>query len=168
MKNAYVKELQAIVRLLVLYISLKYPDLPNEDILTMAYGAKNGIGADEFADKFLTVGEKVYSPLKKEFISRFIEGGEQFPVDKVKSIILHMPYTDFLGTPYWKSIARYVKERDGNRCVRCGSDRRLHVHHLNYQSHGDELHHLDDLICVCKNCHNEIHGDRIHKDTPFD
>jgi hypothetical protein len=123
---------------------------------------------DEFASKFLAVGERVYSPLKREFISRFIDGNEQFPVQAVKSIILHMPYTDFLTTPYWKSIAKYVKERDGNRCVKCGADRRLHVHHLNYQNHGDELHHLDDLICVCRKCHRELHGDRIHKDSSCD
>ena len=168
MKDVFVKELQAIVRLMILDISLKYPELSFEDITTMAYGKKDCIGSDEFAGKFLTIGEKVYSPLKKEFIYRFIENKEQFPVEAVKSIILHMPYTDFLGTPYWKSIAKYVKDRDGNRCVKCGTDRRLHVHHLNYQNHGDELHHLDDLICVCRKCHKEIHGNRTHKDTSKD
>lgn len=168
MRVSYAKELQIIIRLISLKIKLDHPNFPSERLIEIASGCDRKINTDEFARKFLTVGEKVYSPLKKEFISRFIENNEQFPVEAVKSIILHMPYSDFLETPYWKSIAKFVKDRDGNRCVKCGTDRRLHVHHLNYQNHGDEIHHLDDLICVCRKCHNEIHGNRIHKDTPLD
>lgn len=168
MRKGCIEELQIIIRLIALKIKLDHPDFPSDSLLEITSGGRRKVGSDDFARRFLTIGDKVYSPLKKEFISRFIDNKEEFPVEAVKSIILHMPYADFLETPYWKAIAKYVKDRDGNRCVKCGSDRRLHVHHLNYQHHGDELHHLEDLICVCRNCHKEIHGDRTHKDTPDD
>lgn len=168
MEDAFVKELKVIVRLIALKIKLDYPEFPSERLIDIATGGKREIASAEFAEKFLTIGEKVYSPLKKEFISRFIVNKEQFPVDAVKSIILHMPYADFLGTPYWKSIAKYIKDRDGNRCVKCGSDKHLHVHHMNYQNHGDEVHHLDELICVCRECHKEIHENRAHQDPQVD
>lgn len=101
--------------------------------------------------------DAVSSKAKKAFIKRFIEGKEPFYVDGVKNKILELQYSDFLRTPYWKSIAQYIKERDGQRCAMCGSVQSLQVHHLSYDNHGDELHHLEDLICVCSDCHNKLH-----------
>lgn len=123
----------------------------------------NSQDEDMLIDKFLYYNRPVHATLRNEFISRFIAAGEPFPVEEAREIILNMPYDEFLKTPYWKSISKYVKTVSGNRCQKCGSARRLQVHHMNYQHHGDELHHLEDLICLCKDCHLEIHNEkRIH------
>ena len=115
---------------------------------------------------FLATEGKVTSSIKKEFISRFVYGNEQFPVQAAKAIILHMPYEDFLKTPYWKAISDYVKERDSYRCGKCGAQKRLQVHHLSYQHHGDELHNMNELVTLCRKCHKETHEhNRSHK-TP--
>ena len=77
-----------------------------------------------------------------------------------KQIIEHikgMKYNDFLKTPYWKAIAEKVKHRAKNRCQICNGTENLNVHHRSYVHHGEELYHLEDLICVCKNCHKKHH-----------
>lgn len=98
---------------------------------------------------------------KCKFIDLFIYGGQdEFPVEEVKERILHMDYQDFLKTPYWKSIAYFVKAEAGRKCSICGATKTLEVHHLTYDNHGDELHHLDDLVCVCKKCHEGFHNQK--------
>jgi transposase-like protein len=72
--------------------------------------------------------------------------------------IKDMEYHDFLNTPYWKAISEKVKIKAGYKCQLCNSNKNLSVHHRSYINHGDELHNMDDLICICQNCH-QIHHD---------
>lgn len=53
-------------------------------------------------------------------------------------------------------------ERDGHKCVKCGSTERLEVHHIKHRAEGgtDELH---NLVTLCAWCHAEEHkGEPIH------
>ena len=168
MKDEYIKELQAIVRLLVFQISCEYKDVPIFYLFELAYGRKNHFNTEEFASYFLVPGEQVAEEVKSDFIDRFIKNKCSFPVEEVKRLIRQMPYVEFLETTYWKSIALYVKKRDGGKCTKCGSGIGIQVHHLTYEHHGDELHYLDDLVCVCEKCHKEIHENRAHQDLPVD
>lgn len=77
--------------------------------------------------------------------------------EEIKDYICGMNYHDFLMTPYWKAIAEKVKRYHNLRCQLCGSTEGLSVHHATYENHGDELHHLKDLICLCKDCHEKFH-----------
>lgn len=168
MKDEYIKELQAIVRLLVFSLSFNDNDLPVDCLYDIAYG-KEHLGLSEFVRRFLNPGENVSGLKIANFNSRYITGNDTFPVEEVKSLIRKMPYKDFLETTYWRAIAYHVKIRDGKKCTKCGSKNDLHVHHLTYENHGDELHHMDDLVTLCKTCHEGTHNeDRIHKDLPFD
>lgn len=69
-----------------------------------------------------------------------------------------MDYHDFLETPYWKTISEKVKIKANYRCQLCNSNIGLNTHHRCYDNHGDELHHMKDLICVCEECHNNHHN----------
>lgn len=75
----------------------------------------------------------------------------------IKEYILKMDYTDFLCTPYWKAISERVKQKAGYRCQLCNSNNDLNVHHRTYENHGDEISHMDDLICICNECHEKHH-----------
>lgn len=75
----------------------------------------------------------------------------------LKDYICSMDYYDFLKTPYWKAIAEKVKYKANHRCQICNSGENLNVHHRSYENHGDELRHMEDLICICKNCHEKHH-----------
>ena len=77
--------------------------------------------------------------------------------ERIKEYIKGMDYRLFLRTPYWKAIASKVKIKAKNRCMICNSTEHLSVHHRNYDNHGDEIHHLEDLICICQECHNKHH-----------
>lgn len=69
-----------------------------------------------------------------------------------------LSYDQFLLTPYWKRVSAKVRRRAGNRCELCPATRGLHVHHKTYEHHGLEDEHLDDLICLCGNCHALVHS----------
>lgn len=80
------------------------------------------------------------------------------PLD-IANFIKNMSYADFLKTPYWNAIAENVKKKANYRCQMCNSTENLNVHHRSYQNHGNELHHMEDLICLCKECHTKYHFD---------
>lgn len=78
---------------------------------------------------------------------------------KVCQDITKLSYKDFLKTDYWLSVREYILSRDENRCRMCGSESSLVVHHLTYDNHLREHEHPEDLITLCKYCHNEFHED---------
>lgn len=64
-------------------------------------------------------------------------------------------YSKYIRTKKWKTLASLVKEKAGNKCVFCGSEKKLVAHHHNYINLHNETE--DDLICVCNICHYKIH-----------
>ena len=65
-------------------------------------------------------------------------------------------YLKYLKSPIWKELRDTVCERDNQRCTKCDKKGELHVHHLTYERLFDE--ELEDLITLCKLCHEEAHG----------
>ena len=63
-------------------------------------------------------------------------------------------YNEFLKTDEWKQIAQMVKERDGNKCVICGSTENLNAHHIGYD--GDRMDE-NDIVTLCNRCHECLH-----------
>lgn len=114
-----------------------------------------------FIDTFLKSGYDFAEPnayknfrYLRDTINSFDSAGR----DRICKHIRAMKYNDFLDTPYWKAIARYVKYRSGYKCRLCGSTENLNVHHRNYEFHGQELQKWDtELICICKRCHEKHH-----------
>lgn len=51
-----------------------------------------------------------------------------------------------------------VKERDGFKCQRCGSDHHLHAHHIKPKAKfPDRYLELDNGITLCESCHYDEH-----------
>lgn len=72
-------------------------------------------------------------------------------------------YLRKLCSPEWQSVARRVRMRDGHKCVMCGSNINLEVHHTTYYVNGrsivgHEEKYLDKLITLCGKCHAVQHG----------
>ena len=65
-------------------------------------------------------------------------------------------YSKYRRTKKWKTLTSLVKEKAGNKCVFCGSEKKLVAHHHNYINLYNETE--DDLICVCNICHYKIHN----------
>lgn len=72
-------------------------------------------------------------------------------------------YRKFLkDNPYWKKVRRKVLIRDGFSCVICGAKTKLEVHHTSYKINGvtivgNELQHLDWIVLLCEEHHNDQH-----------
>ena len=57
-----------------------------------------------------------------------------------------------------KEIIKYALERDNYKCQKCGSIDNIHVHHIIPATQCNMfIHDLNNLICLCKDCHDKIH-----------
>lgn len=61
--------------------------------------------------------------------------------------------------PY-KRWAKAVKDRDGWACRECGSEDRLHAHHIKrWCDYPDLRYEIDNGLTLCHPCHEAAHGD---------
>ena len=160
----------ALVRIKALQLALG-DKKKAEEILQWAYAepsegngpedAETDVGdaTDTFIAKYLRVQEKTPRSEVRAFMGRYVKRhDESLDYGRISDRIGEMEYQDFLKTTYWRGVALAVKERDGKKCAVCGAEKDLSTHHLHYLNHGDELHHLEDLQCVCQSCHDKLHG----------
>ena len=67
-----------------------------------------------------------------------------------------LPYSEYLKTQHWKSIRKYKYKAADYHCQKCRCvNKKLHVHHLTYESRGNES--MNDLIVLCADCHKKEH-----------
>lgn len=63
---------------------------------------------------------------------------------------------------YFDGNYRARIERDGNKCVRCDSKNKLHVHHIDYSGYGlksgEANNDISNLITLCDRCHSQLHA----------
>ena len=70
-----------------------------------------------------------------------------------------MKYEDFLQTDYWKMVSEQARINAHYKCQLCGcKDKKLNVHHNTYEHRGEEFKHMEDLVCLCEDCHNFYHN----------
>ncbi len=74
-----------------------------------------------------------------------------------KGLTPKQKYKAFLKTDYWKSVRIKVFLRDNKTCQKCGSKKKLEAHHLTYKHHRNEMKYLEDLITLCRDCHEKEH-----------
>jgi hypothetical protein len=78
---------------------------------------------------------------------------------KWKSHWWHL-YNTYLRSEEWQSISRRRIDFDGFTCTSCenhGGDIILQAHHTTYKNVGAE-NIADDLVTLCKDCHQQQHG----------
>lgn len=69
-------------------------------------------------------------------------------------------YQFYMQSEEWDYIRRQRLRIDNYTCQGCGAkDKPLDVHHITYDRFGRES--LDDLLSVCRQCHEEIHGEPV-------
>lgn len=73
-------------------------------------------------------------------------------------------YFDKLNDIRWKAKSIQIKKRDNNKCLNCGSTKRLNVHHRQYhfilklnQFKNPWDYPEDVLITLCNECHLKGH-----------
>jgi len=68
-----------------------------------------------------------------------------------------LAYREYLKTDHWKQFRASAHERDGGKCVKCGSTDRVQVHHHNYRFPFETC-TLEDVETLCLECHRREHG----------
>lgn len=64
-------------------------------------------------------------------------------------------YKKYITSNKWISLRRIIKEYNYYNCQLCGHPNSLEVHHMTYARLGHE--HPDDLITLCRDCHQLAH-----------
>lgn len=126
---------------------------------TATTGKKRITSTEDFISRFLTPTEQYDRKEARAFSTKFVrrwEPGLDYAAIAMK--IQKMSYADFLRTTYWRGIAFSVKRRAKYACEICGTKDDLVAHHKTYEHHGDEIHHLDDIQCLCRSCHEKVHA----------
>lgn len=81
--------------------------------------------------------------------------------ETVKQYILKLKYFYYLRTSLWRIISEEIKRRANWRCA-CGCRENLQVHHTDEgNAHHGEEHLLQGLVCLCRKCHQGLHGTSV-------
>ena len=68
-----------------------------------------------------------------------------------------LKYRAYLATEHWASLRLAALARDGGKCIRCGEEERLQVHHRVYRGRYEDS-VLEDVETLCRKCHRLEHG----------
>lgn len=72
----------------------------------------------------------------------------------------YVDYKAYLKSKRWLAKRLKLFAVRGRACEQCGSTVTIHVHHKTYERLGNEK--LNDLMVLCKACHDVIHEDSGH------
>lgn len=78
-----------------------------------------------------------------------------------KKLDMRQFHKAYLQTEQWKHISQRAKSAANFKCEMCGSGINLCVHHTTYENLMRERRHMDDLVVLCKNCHEKVHEEDI-------
>ncbi len=70
-------------------------------------------------------------------------------------------YAEYLNSDKWKEKRAERLKIDGYRCRLCGTGKNLVIHHVTYVRFGNED-VIQDLITLCKKCHNRVHQNDLN------
>lgn len=64
-------------------------------------------------------------------------------------------YKDYLRTKHWRLLREKIAKLYDYSCADCGKSivEGYEIHHLTYKRIGNEK--IDDLVCLCKDCHEK-------------
>lgn len=66
-------------------------------------------------------------------------------------------YKTYMNSDEWRKKARMLIEKAGYKCKLCGSAINICVHHITYDHLFQEESYPDDVVVVCKKCHEKLH-----------
>ena len=90
------------------------------------------------------------------------------PSEQSSGTTVHQTYEEQLRDPRWLKKRAHILRRDNYKCVLCGADHDLHVHHTEYRSGKKAWEHPNSvLVTLCKDCHMKVHSDLNHNLNPY-
>lgn len=84
--------------------------------------------------------------------------GCQSKLYKRLSLVKNKVNKDSRNTPIWKSLKRYIKQRENYSCYICDSNQNIDIHHLDsWKQFPDRRYDETNLVALCKFCHEDFH-----------
>ena len=85
---------------------------------------------------------------------------------ELKKLIHEGNIIKFYKSKEWQQLKARAKKRDKNQCVMCKEQGHYSpceaVHHIKHVKQVPELAlALDNVICLCKECHNKVHPEKL-------
>lgn len=106
---------------------------------------------------------KRQAKLKKQRDAAWANDGRTFIPAKRRwespHVLAAMSYPEYLQSKYWQdSRVQFLKDASFC-CQKCkAKDVELHVHHKTYENRGREWMFPNDVIVLCRACHESEHG----------
>lgn len=104
-------------------------------------------------------GKEVYEYLLLNPNMDKYEAEARILIDKVvldePSRPYYKKYRTYVRTLHWLRLRSEKVKSVGNICKKCGTNKKLQVHHIRYKNLVDVV--LDDLEVLCEDCHNKHH-----------
>lgn len=89
-----------------------------------------------------------------------MEEKRKLQIELVPDGCWHSNLRYFLSPKEWEFIKQYTKQRFNNTCQICGKQTKfLDAHEVWSYDEKKGVQKLEDVICVCKDCHSAIHID---------
>lgn len=76
-----------------------------------------------------------------------------------RNVMTKEKYAAHLQDRRWYEKRHKILGLRGTYCLKCGNTNNLHIHHLTYVGKYPWDTPDEDLICLCNNCHTEIHDE---------
>lgn len=132
-------------------------------MLTMNYkGLKERYGRPKHkgkSQKYFSYWEYLESPETFKAVSK--------PSKHRKGTSTKVEYKKQLREDKWMKKRKRILRRDNFKCVLCGSDYNLQVHHTVYKEGKMAWEYSNlSLVTLCDDCHKKVHGDPTHKLYP--
>lgn len=68
-------------------------------------------------------------------------------------------YNEYIVSEEWYQKRPAIFELKGDKCIICGKNHNIDIHHLNYDYLGhEEDNNFADVIPLCRDCHSKIHN----------
>jgi len=99
--------------------------------------------------------------ISKELMTQYNRDKGHFVKDDhtQEEIEEHMKKYGIYNSPKWKAKRQEILERDNNTCQKCGSQEKLHIHHIySYFYYPDYVFEDEYLITLCESCHSKCHA----------
>lgn len=112
---------------------------------------------------------------KKEYFNywSYLESSEpqkqpRKPSKQSSGTTVHQTYEEQLRDPRWLKKRAHILRRDNYKCVLCGADHDLQVHHTEYKDGKKAWEHPNSvLVTLCKDCHRKVHSNLNHNLNPY-
>ena len=87
---------------------------------------------------------------------------ELVKAERAKRARIVEKYEEYLQSDKWKKIRRERFRIDGYQCQICGTAKNLDAHHVSYE-HLGQPEEIDDLVTLCRKCHEKLREQDIKK-----